>query len=185
MSNIDRRAALKLIAAGVLAERLAEAQHHLETIARAPGAYKLQFFTPAQNALLDQLSELIIPADGRSPGAREAKVSLFIDLMVANSRKDVQQQWISGLQAVESEAKNRFRNRFLDCNAGQQDQILRAMAANENKPANDLERFFAALKLMTINGYYTSPVGIHKDLQYIGNTAQVDFPGCAAPEQRG
>jgi len=40
------------------------------------------------------------------------------------------------------------------------------------------------LKLMTINGYYTSATGIHKDLQYKGNTALPDYYGCTHPEHK-
>ena len=49
----------------------------------AAGDYKLQFFTPAENDLLDQVMEMIIPADGQSGGAHAAKVSLFADRMVS------------------------------------------------------------------------------------------------------
>jgi hypothetical protein len=55
-------------------------------------------------------------------------------------------------------------------------------ARNEKHPATALEHFFAALKLMTINGYYTSAIGIHRDLQYKGNTALPDYYGCTYPE---
>ena len=182
--EIERRTALKLIAAGVIAERLEAAHHHLVTIAQAPAAYKLQFFSPAQNELLDRLSDLIIPTDDHSPGAHEAKVSFFIDLMAANSKSDVQQQWVSGLKAVEAEAQSRFRKPFLKLSPQQQDQIMAAMAANEGKPSTELEHFFARLKSMTIDGYYTSAIGIHKDLQYKGNTALAEFPGCTHPEHK-
>ncbi len=182
---MERRTALKLIAGGVIAERLESAQHHLVQIAQAPATYKLQFFSPAQNELTDRLSDLIIPTDDHSPGAHEAKVSYFIDLMVANSRKEVQEQWAAGLKGVEAEAGKRFQKPFLKCSAEQQDQIMAAMAANEGKPSTELERFFARLKSMTIDGYYTSPIGIHKDLQYKGNTAMAEFPGCTHPEHQG
>lgn len=181
---MERRTALQVIAGGVAAERLALAQHHLIRVAQAPAAHRLQFFSPAQNDLLDRLSEMIIPADEHSPGAHEAKVSLFIDLMVASSAKDAQQEWLSGLGAVDAEARRRFGQEFLQCSGPQQDQILAAMAANEGKPATELERFFARLKSMTIDGYYTSPTGIHKDLQYKGNTALAEFPGCRHPEHQ-
>ena len=51
-------------------------------------------------------------------------------------------------------------------------------------PATLEERFFAALKRMTIEGYYTSAVGIHQDLNYQGNTAMADFPGCSHSEHK-
>ena len=181
---MERRTALKLIAAGVVAEKLEAAQHHLVQIAQAPAAYRLQFFTPEQNELLDRLSEMIIPADERSPGAHEAKVSYFIDLMVANSRKDAQQQWVAGLKAVEAEAQKRFQKPFLKCSSEEQDRIMATMAAHEEKPGTDLERFFTRLKSMTIDGYYTSAIGIHKELQYKGNTAVAEFPGCTHPEHQ-
>ena len=181
---MERRTALKLIAAGVIAERLEGAHQHLIQIAQAPSAYKLQFFGPAQDQLLDRLTDMIIPTDDHSPGAHEAKVSQFIDLMVANSKKEVQTEWISGLKAVEVESQARFRKPFLQCSGEERDRIMATMAANEGKPATELERFFARLKSMTIDGYYTSPIGIHKDLEYKGNTALAEFPGCTHPEHQ-
>ena len=181
---MERRTALKLIAAGVVAERLESAQHHLVQIAQSPSTYKLQFFSPEQDKLIDRLAELIIPTDDHSPGASEARVSQFIDLMVASSNSGVQQQWRSGLKAIEAEAQARFQKPFLECTADQQDQILAKMAANEAQPSTELERFFGRLKSMTIDGYYTSPIGIHKELQYQGNTALAEFPGCNHPEHQ-
>lgn len=132
-----------------------------------PGDYKLQFFTPAENELVDQLTEMIIPADQHSPGAHAAQVSLFADLMVATSDAGVKAQWRGGLRVIgEAAAKSSLA------------EALAQAAAHEGRPATDLERFFAALKLMTVNGYYTSEIGIHQDLEYIGNTYLASFPGC-------
>jgi len=181
---MERRTALKLIAAGVVAERLESAQRHLVQMAQSPSAYKLQFFTAEQDKLLDRLTDLIIPTDDQSPGAHEAKVSQFIDLIVASSTKSVQQQWVAGLKGVEAQAKARFQKPFLELSAAQQDQILATMAANEFSPSSELDRFFARLKSVTINGYYTSPIGIHKDLQYQDNTTLAEFPGCNHPEHQ-
>jgi hypothetical protein len=38
---------------------------------------------------------------------------------------------------------------------------------------------------MTIDGYYTSEIGIHKDLQYKGNSYTKDFVGCTHDEHKG
>ena len=38
-------------------------------------------------------------------------------------------------------------------------------------------RFFAFLRNLTCDAFYTSKIGI-ADLQYIGNTALREFPGC-------
>lgn len=175
---MKRRTALKVVTAAVSPGPLGIAQHHLITLAQAPQSYKPQFFNPEQIELLEQLTEMIIPADGHSPGAREAKVSLFIDLMVAHSAQDVQEQWRSGLKLVETEAKKSSGQPFLKCNAAERDRILAAMAAGEAEPKTGLEQFFARLKLMTIDGYYTSAIGIHRELGYKGNAVLSEFPGC-------
>ena len=162
---MERRTALRLIAGSVAAEQLEAAQHHLVTIARAPGSYKLRFFSPEQNEVLDRLAEMIIPADEHSPGAHDAGVSLFIDLMLSNSAKSVQGDWLAGLKAVDNDAQGRFQKPFLKCSGREQDEILAAMARNQRRPGTPLERFFVLLKSMTVDGYYTSEIGLHKDLR--------------------
>src|ERR1035438_9083599 len=128
---MERRSLLKLIGAGVLAERVEAVEHELFQIASSPASYRLQFFSPAQNETVDTLMEMIIPADDHSPGAREARVSSFADLIVANSDKTVQMAWTQGLGAVDAESQKRFQTPFRSATPAQQDQILAAAAANE------------------------------------------------------
>jgi gluconate 2-dehydrogenase gamma chain len=174
---MKRRTALQVLTAGP--GQLAVAQHHLISLAQAPQSYKPQFFSPEQMEILEQLTEMIIPADAHSPGARDAKVGLFIDLIVAHSAKDVQQQWSSDLKLVEAEAQERSSRPFLKCSAAERDRILNSMAAGEAEPKTELEQFFTRLKSMTIDGYYTSVIGIHRELQYKGNAVLSEFPGCS------
>lgn len=182
---MQRRVVLKLIAAGVLAPRLDQNQTGLVALAASKTPYKLQFFSPKQNEMVDRLSEIILPADDHSPGAHEAKVSLYMDVMLSEADAQVQQQWSAGMKAVDTEAQRRFQNPFSECSEDQQDAIVAGMARNEQTPANELERFFAPLKRMTIDGYYTSEVGIHKDLRYKGNTAVSEFRGCTHAAHKG
>jgi hypothetical protein len=141
-------------------------------------SYKLQWFSPQQMEVLDLLTGMIIPADDHSPGAKEAKVGLFIDLMVAHSSKDVQEEWSSGLKLVEDEAIRRSGKSFANCSAAERDRVLAGMAAGEAGPETGLEKFFVRLKSMTVDGYYTSAIGIHRELQYKGNAVLSEFPGC-------
>ncbi len=192
---MERRTALKVLAGSAIARQFEAAQHHLANVAGDLGPYKLQFFSPAQNDLLDRLTDLIIPTDDHSPGAHDANVSLFIDLMVFYSKPKVQNQWVAGLKAVDAEARTRFEKLFLKCDAQQQDEIMAHMAANEaslisetevpiSKPGTELDQFFVELKSMTIEGYYTSAIGVHKDLQYQGNAVLAEFIGCTHPEHQ-
>lgn len=165
-----RRTALKIVTLGALAPGLKASNITEAATLWSPDSYQLRFFTEAENQLLDELMEAIIPADVHSPGAHAAQVSLFADLMVATSDKATQNEWRRGLSLMREEAS---------CSS-LSDALAKA-AAHEEKPQSDLERFFVLLKLMTVEGYYTSAIGIHQDLEYQGNTYLAAFPGCTNP----
>jgi hypothetical protein len=82
-----------------------------------------QFLTPAEFALLDELTELVIPTDEHSPGAHAAGVAAFIDGRLAESLEpEWQALWRSGLEAVEGLAREHHQKPFLDGGrAGPQD----------------------------------------------------------------
>jgi len=44
-----------------------------------------KFFTAAEYALVDELSDMIIPTDEKSPGARAAGVAAYIDARMAEA----------------------------------------------------------------------------------------------------
>jgi hypothetical protein len=176
---MERRAVLKLVALTALSQRLNALpggdMSHMQEGAAVPTAapYKLQFFSEEESGLLDHLMEMIIPADDHSPGAHAAQTNLFADLMVATSDDPVKQQWRDGIRLMRAEAKGSSLA-----------EALGKASANEENPKTDLERFFVMLKKMTVNGYYTSSIGIHKDMEYAGNTFLVAFPGCTHPEHQ-
>src|SRR5688572_16788669 len=51
-----------------------------------PAAYAPQFFASQDYALVERLTQLIIPSD-ETPGAREAGVAEFVDFMVAHDQE--------------------------------------------------------------------------------------------------
>lgn len=170
---MERRRALRILALSAVAEAASQnlpARAIASGCAWTPGDYHLAFFTEDENQTIDKLMEMIIPADGHSPGAHAAQVSLFADLMISISEPAEQNRWRRGLQAMREEAGR----------SSTAEALARA-AANESHPETDLDRFFVALKRMTVDGYYTSKIGIHQDLNYQGNTYLSEFPGCAHP----
>ena len=171
---MERRAVLKMVALSALSQKL-NALPNAAMRAMAPAQpatpYTLQFFSEEESHLLDQLMEMIIPADAHSPGAHEAGTNMFADLMVASSDAAIKKQWKDGLRLFREQGPSL-------------DETLRRAAANEENPKTDLEHFFVLLKQMTVNGYYTSATGIHKEMEYIGNTYLVAFPECNHPEHQ-
>jgi hypothetical protein len=194
--NISRRAALKVIAVGVgsasalpILEEHALGQHkHADNqVGRppdglVPASDAGKFFNPREMEMIAAISDLIIPTDEHSPGASAAGVSGFIDLMVSESSNEVRALWREGLVAIDRMSELRFSATFLRASQGHQISLLKAISRNERRPNTIEERFFVAIKSLTVDGYYTSPIGIHQDLRYKGNAYLKDFVGCTHPE---
>jgi hypothetical protein len=183
--KMDRRTALCLLAAGVLSRRLSQAQQHLHHLTKSPEKYRLQFFTHAEDAIVDRVAEMILPAGPRSGGAHDARVSFFIDLVVANSPKAEQAKWRAALAGFRAAAQRRFGGEFTSLNQKQQASLLDESAAKEPQPVEPPEVFFAEMKKLTIFAYYSSEIGLLKELGYKGNQVLSDYPGCMAPFRVG
>jgi hypothetical protein len=194
--KLTRRDALKglTVGAGVIATlpvlgssaAAQEHQHnHAATQAAADGKPQpLKFFTPEENRTVVEMSERIIPADDSSPGAKAARVSEYIDLIVSESPDAVKQTWRDGLTAVNKMSADKFKKPFADASADQQVELLKAISKNERNPQTVEEKFFRTIKNATIDGYYTSEIGIKQELKYKGNSYLKEFVGCTHPEHQ-
>jgi hypothetical protein len=168
---LTRRDVIKLGAAATAAVSLGVG--HVEAQARPGG-----FLTQSEFATLDELSEMIIPTDAHSPGAKAAKVAAFIDAQLAEAwdEKD-RTDWRSGLATVERLSQEMHGAAFLNASADQRVAVLTRMAQNENKPEKPEEKFFVDLKSRVVDAYYTSEIGIKQDMEYKGNTYLPEFVG--------
>ena len=197
-NNVSRRDALKGIAVGVGAslpvlntKALANDQDHQHeghksaAAAAAPKATAPKFFKADQMALVATISELIIPTDDNSPGAIAAEVPAFIDLMVSEAPAETKKLWTDGLAALDAMSVKKNDAAFNKASKDKQIALLTEISKNENKPSTLEEKFFKAIKNMTIDGYYTSKIGIHEELKYKGNTYLKEFKGCTHPEHQG
>lgn len=220
---LTRRTALKTLTAGAgvvtflpwLSDEGLAAFAEIQTAKALP---RLNTMTAAQYATTEALVEAIIPADERSPGAKEARVADYLDLLLSETRPPLKQEWLDGLAALDAEATSRFGAPFLGLDAAQVETLLSDISAYERakpKPVapdaalelsrneqpkekphlrddifgevdvvdpaqqrQPLEAFFALTKRATIHGYYTSEIGIHKELRYKGNKILFEFVGC-------
>jgi hypothetical protein len=183
----SRRAALKTLGAGVGALAVwpalsEEAAAAFAAIQRTQAAPKLRFLTASQYATADALAETLIPADSHSPGARAARVADYLDLLLSESDAATKQAWSEGLAVLDAAAAEAVKAPFAKATSAQQIDILTPASRNEANPQTPLEKFFKAAKDATIRGYYTSEIGLMKDLQYKGNQFLGEFVGCTHPE---
>jgi Gluconate 2-dehydrogenase subunit 3 len=172
--TISRRDMLKATAAAAMALPLSQC--------RAPSTPSPKFFTPEEFALVDELSDMIIPTDAQSGGARAAGVAAYIDDRMAEEfvpdppspegKGGQGVRWRDGLKAVDALSQELHGTTFLASTPEQRLAVLTRMAAGESDPKTPAERFFKEIKGMTIGVYYTSKIGIHDDQQYKGNVIQ-------------
>src|ERR1700690_473305 len=190
-SNLSRRDILKSLAYGaaatsvlrVIPAQAAEYAHHMiaaEKAAAPAKAYAPKFFSAHDYKTLQTLCQTIIPADSDSGGAIEAGAPGFIDLLTSEN-PDYQRILGGGLLWLDSECSDRYGSAYLDCTPEQQKEILELIAYKRNVSANPAlnpgVEFFAFLRNMTADGFFTSEIGI-KYLGYIGNTFVRESPGC-------
>jgi hypothetical protein len=171
---------LKIAAGAVVAAPLVGAGLKAKAAATesAPSKSALLFFTPEEFAMVDELTELIIPTDAHSPGARAAQCAGFIDSQLAEAwDTGSKNEWRDGLKLVNQLSQEMNGKPFMQATPDQRISVLTRMARNQNKPTKPEEQFFAELKGRTAHAYYTSKIGIHEEMEYKGNTYQKEFSG--------
>jgi Gluconate 2-dehydrogenase subunit 3 len=159
-------ASLPVLNNGIAAQELAthdHASHSAPATARAP--QPLKFFSEEENKTI-------------------AAVNEYIDLIVSESPEATKQTWREGLAAINKMSRDKFGKAFADAGADQRVQLLTEISKNERSPQTIEERFFRTIKNATADGYYTSEIGIHKELKYKGNAYLKEYTGCTHPEHQ-
>jgi hypothetical protein len=150
--------------------------------AKTPGAGG-QFLSASELLLLDELSEIILPTDEHSPGARAAKVAEEIDRRLAEGPGHDQdavaerRQWREGLALVDELARRKHGLTFLSATPAQRLALVTDMAAGERSPKKPEERFFVTLKDQIAEAYYHSEIGVRQEMEYKGNSYLQEFAG--------
>lgn len=136
------------------------------------------FFSKDEFACLDTLTELIIPADDHSPGAHDAGVAVYIDRTVAEAfLPEDKTSWRKGLAAMNNLSQKMHGASFVNASKEQQIALLKQVAEAEKSPKTEPEKFFTQLKETTAFAYYSSSIGIHQDMNYLGNCILDKFVG--------
>lgn len=144
-------------------------------------------FSTDRKALVSEVAEIIIPKTD-TPGAKDAKVGEFIEMMLKDcyEAKD-QESFNKGLDALE-------KKDFLKAKPEEQTKILKEMEASakeelakageEKKKYTEAGKeysdagvpFFRLMKELTLLGYFTSEPGATQALEYVAVPGRYD--GC-------
>ena len=189
--GVSRRDILRTLAVGavggsvlqMIPAEAAEYAHQVvqkEKAASAAGKYAPKYFSAHPYETLKSLCDTIIPKDEHSGGAVEAGAPEFIDLLTSEN-EEYQVELGGGLMWLDNFCTDRYGKTYLECTPEQRTETLDLIAYRKNaKKDASLSQgvaFFAFLRKLTCDGFYSSKIGI-ADLQYIGNTSVREFPGC-------
>jgi glucoside 3-dehydrogenase (cytochrome c) hitch-hiker subunit len=153
-----------------------------------PG-WKPLFLDEHQNETLIILSDLIIPATD-TPGAKEALVNRYIDLVLAAETPETQRAFLNSLGYMDGESIRRFKAAFRYLSRDDQDLLLHALAyprsgsgwaGDTNAVADPGHAHFEALKDRIMTAFYSSQIG-EKEMGWDGAFAHGPYQGCEHPE---
>lgn len=148
--------------------------------------WKPQFLSEEQAATVSEVAERILPKTD-TPGAKDAGVPEFIDLMLKDIyTEEEKQQFLAGLEQLEKDSESEYGDSFAELQPEQQDELLRKLAAQatEQRNTGSEERpFFSMIKELTMLGFFTSEVGATQFLQYVAVPGSYD--GCVPLEEVG
>jgi hypothetical protein len=142
------------------------------------GVWEPEVLSTEQGVLLAELVETIIPATD-TPGAKGARVHVFVDLVLKHCRTISEQAaFVKGLGAVASDCRARYGAEFAAAPRASREELLKRLEASGDP-------FVQSLKELTVLGYCTSEVGATQGLAYVAVPG--DYRGCVdlKPGQKG
>jgi hypothetical protein len=149
------------------------------------------FLSKEQGALVADVAEIMIPKTD-TPGAKDAGVPAFIDVMLKDVYEDTdRQRYLTGLKAFDDAARTAHGKGFVELSNGQQTELVRkfhdeAVAtelALETRPRYLQRPFILMTKELSLLGFFTSEAGATQVLQYAAVPG--GFKGCVPLAQAG
>jgi hypothetical protein len=197
--GIDRRTALRGIAVGVgatasalwvtelaaLADEQAVHTHIALAVQQGAPAWTPKVLWQPQLATVATLAELIIPTTD-TPGGRAAQVDRFVDYTLSLASFTARAEFTAGLSWLDERSKSLFGRPFTGATEAQQIDLLTRLSAEDaaTREGPIGAQFFAAIKSMTITGYYSSEIGLRQELGDSGQLMLAAFEGCTHSEHQ-
>lgn len=181
MSDITRRDAVSRLAfaflsAGLIDRLAAQELHHAvqQGVAASGGGYVPKALSAREFRTLERLADLIIPVENGKPGALGADVPAWIDTLLAVN-DELKARYTAGLAWLDSTMKTRDGVDFASATPQQRTALLDLIAYQKNRSTelNPGIDFFILARRMTVDGFYTSRIGM-RDI-YPGNTPSAAF----------
>ena len=179
---MDRRHLLRLLGTAAAAAGLSPSQLSA-LIARGGPRLRtgLAFFTAEQREAVSAIAEAIIP-ETDTPGANEAGVVEFIEIIVSESLRSAERErFMRGLAHIDEHTEALTGVRFAHAGEARQVAVLSGLEA-EGRALMELDEdaptpFFHQMRGLVLTGSYTSELGMTEELLWKPIPGR--FDGCA------
>jgi hypothetical protein len=171
-----RALATAIVTAGTFDRLLAEQVHQMasQSAVASGGAYMPTALSPHEYRTVERLADLIIPVENGAPGALEAGVPAWID-MLAGVNDRLKTIYVDGVAWLDRTMRGRSGMDFVAASPADRTALLDLIAyrRNESPDVSAGIQFFTWVRRMTVDGFYTSRVGM-RDV-YLGNSPSATF----------
>jgi len=186
---MDRRAALMGLSAvtahALFPHALAEAAEVAKRLDASGEPWTPRFLAAERALMLEALVETILP-ETDTPGARQARVHVFVDLALRDCYTEAEQRtFTAGLEALAEECRSRHARPFEACSPEERHALLAPLDAASYAPDTGARgSFVRILKDLTLVGFFTSELGATQALAY--QKVPGGFQGCLElrPDQK-
>lgn len=141
-------------------------------------------FSAADEVILGEFADIIIPTTASSLGAKAAGVGSFIPMMVRDCYPaNLQELFASGMKEMLSKCQKDFNKDFLSTNAQERHKLMTDLTAeaiaNKKNPS-----FFMIARDLTLLGYFSSEIGCTQAREYLPVPGRYDGSADYKPGQK-
>jgi hypothetical protein len=182
-SGVSRREAIEALGVGSLAAYGVGTPSWERFRKLAAGQQQaMRYFSPAEEAMVRVLADMIIPRDEKSGSATDSGAVEYMDFVLSENSDRGKQQWHDGLKWFDDECGRRFQKTFVQCSDTERGQLLDDIAwpARATAERRDQASFFNRVRDLTASAFFSSRMGV-TDLGYIGNVFNPQWRG--APDE--
>jgi hypothetical protein len=171
MNPMNRREAVKTTAAvvgGVLltsSGALAGCSREGEP-QRATVSAKGKALSDADQTLIEDIADTLLPTTQRSPGAKAAGVGAFINLLLTDCYEPAdQKRAVDGLAAFRKTCDDLRGRPFANLSPSEREQVVRAVDADAQRAGDT--HYFGLVRELALRSYFSSEIGMTKARRYL------------------
>jgi hypothetical protein len=122
--------------------------------------------TDANQTLIEEIADTLLPTTPRSPGAKAAGVGAFINVVLTDCYEPAEQKRVVDGLATFRRTCEELRGRpFANLSPSEREQVVRAVDAEAQKAGDT--HYFGLVRELALRSYFSSETGMTKARRYM------------------